>query len=116
MIPNPCKFIWAFRNNLVTTVTRHAVYIEVLKCIVNSRCSVFLKIVLRHNATSLTLYCECIKNCCYYMYGFVARVCIEQIFDESCFANGCDVDLVSQPAVDIAVVDDVFQRNYTLSP
>ena len=27
---------------------------------------------------------------------------------ESCFANGCDVDLVGQPAMDIAMVDDIF--------
>ena len=111
MIANPCEFVRAFRNNLVTTIARHAIYVEVLKCIVNSWCSVLFKAVLRYNATCLALYSKRIKNSCYYVHRFVARVSVKQIFDESCFANRCDVNLVGQPAMDITMIDDVFQRN-----
>ena len=111
MIANPCEFVRAFRNNLVTTIARHAIYVEVLQRIVNCWSCVFFKVILCHNATCLALYSKRIKNSCYYVHRFVARVSVKQIFDESCFANRCDVNLVGQPAMDITMIDDVFQRN-----
>ena len=111
MVTHPCELIWAFRNHLVTAIARHAIYVEVLQRIVNSWSSMFFKAVLRHNATCLALYSKRIKNSCYYVHRFVAGVSVEQIFDESCFANRCDVNLVGQPAMDIAMVDDVFKWN-----
>ena len=71
----------------------------------------FFKVVLGHHAARLALYSEGIKNSCYHMNSVFVSICIEHVFDESRFAYGCYVDLVSKPAVDVIVVDNVFQWN-----
>jgi len=55
----------------------------------------FLKAVLCHNATCLALHCKGIEDSGYYVYCFIAGICVEHIFDESCFTNGSNIDLVS---------------------
>ena len=111
MVADPRETVCAVLNDLVAAVARHAVYIEVLKGIVDGWRRMFFEAILGHNAACLTLYSEGIENSGYYVNSIFISICIEHVFDESRLADGCYVDLVGEPTVNVVVVDNVFQWN-----